>query len=107
GATYVGAVSNGMANNFGGSAPFYDTAAIGQSQNFFFMTPLYNVRGGLAGTITTQMGNAAGVSSFTLGSNGVLSYQVAAVPEPGEWALMLSGFGLFGFIAKRRKEMKA
>lgn len=27
---------------------------------------------------------------------------VAAVPEPGEWMMMLSGFGLFGFLAKRR-----
>ena len=31
------------------------------------------------------------------------SYQVAAVPEPGEWALMASGLGLLGFIAIRRK----
>ncbi len=28
---------------------------------------------------------------------------VAAVPEPSEWLLMLSGFGVVGFIAKRRK----
>jgi len=27
---------------------------------------------------------------------------VAAVPEPGEWALMLAGFGLLGFVAVRR-----
>ena len=29
---------------------------------------------------------------------------VAAVPEPGEWVLMLSGFALLGFIAIRRKQ---
>ena len=30
-------------------------------------------------------------------------YSVSSVPEPGEWALMLSGIGLMGFIATRRK----
>ncbi len=29
--------------------------------------------------------------------------QVIGVPEPGEWALMVSGLGLIGFIATRRK----
>jgi hypothetical protein len=29
---------------------------------------------------------------------------VAAVPEPGEWALMLAGFSLLGFVAIRRKQ---
>ncbi len=28
---------------------------------------------------------------------------VAAVPEPGEWALMLLGFGITGFLARRRQ----
>jgi hypothetical protein len=27
---------------------------------------------------------------------------VAAVPEPGEWAFMMAGFGLVGMIARRR-----
>jgi hypothetical protein len=29
---------------------------------------------------------------------------VAAVPEPGEWTLMLAGFALLGFVANRRKQ---
>jgi hypothetical protein len=29
--------------------------------------------------------------------------QVAAVPEPSEWALMIAGLGAMGWIAKRRK----
>jgi hypothetical protein len=53
--------------------------------------------------------NASGASTWSLAANGTLSYAVAApvvaaVPEPGEWALMLSGLALIGFIATRRKE---
>jgi|CXWL01.1.fsa_nt_gi hypothetical protein len=30
-------------------------------------------------------------------------YYVAPIPEPGEWALMLAGFSLVGWVANRRK----
>ncbi len=30
-------------------------------------------------------------------------YSVNSVPEPGEWALMLSGLGLMGFMVRRKK----
>ena len=34
---------------------------------------------------------------------GLNQNAIAAVPEPSTWALMLSGLGLLGFIARRRK----
>jgi hypothetical protein len=45
-----------------------------------------------------------GVATWLLSSDGTLSYTaaVAAVPEPGEWAFMMAGFGLVGLIARRR-----
>ena len=45
-----------------------------------------------------------GVATWLLSNDGTLSYTaaVAAVPEPGEWAFMMAGFGLVGMIARRR-----
>ena len=36
-------------------------------------------------------------------NRGGVSLSVAAVPEPAAWALMIAGFGLVGFSARRRK----
>jgi hypothetical protein len=35
------------------------------------------------------------------------SSQVAAVPEPETYAMMLAGLGLIGFAARRRKQQAA
>lgn len=56
----------------------------------------------LTAATATKLSVAGFNPYFNLSSTGSLVY-VAAVPEPGEWALMLSGFGLIGFIAARRK----
>ena len=107
GLAYAGAASNGMGYNFGGVLPVTNTAAIGASQNFFFLTPVQNARSNYTGTSVTQFANATGgAATWTLAANGTLTYAaaVAPVPEPGEWLLMLSGLALIGFIATRRKE---
>lgn len=44
-------------------------------------------------------GNVAGTS----GGSYVGLVNITAVPEASEWAMMLVGFGLIGFIANRRK----
>lgn len=41
-------------------------------------------------------------SSSPGGYTMIDNVNVNAVPEPGEWALMLSGLGLFGFLARRK-----
>ena len=102
GAAYVGAAANNMGNNFGGTATFTNTASLGQSMNMFFLTPQAAGRA-FPSSAVYQFADAAGASQWTLGANG-LTYAVAAVPEPGEWLLMLSGLALIGFIATRRKD---
>jgi hypothetical protein len=82
-------------SNFGGkSTGFSNSAAIGSTMNFFGETAL--TRTG-TGVVTPY------AQTFTLTTAGLNVAAVAAVPEPGEWLLMLSGLALIGFIATRRK----
>lgn len=53
--------------------------------------------------ITGQQG-----SGFVLDNRFAIAVRVgnvAAVPEPGPWALMLSGLGLMGFLSRRRSKV--
>ena len=45
-----------------------------------------------------------GVTSGAASFAGTLSFDVAAVPEPATWALMLLGFGGVGLVLRRRKQ---
>lgn len=101
-AGYAGAAYTAISSNLGATS-FSNGAALGTSQSFFFITPTQNSRAQYAGSTNYQFGGAASASTWTLGTNGTLTYAVAAVPEPSEWLLMLSSIGLVGFIASRRK----
>ncbi|HSI95464.1 MAG TPA: PEP-CTERM sorting domain-containing protein [Methylophilaceae bacterium] len=55
--------------------------------------------------VRVDYANAAGAATFTMSSNGVLTYAaptISAVPEADSWAMLLAGLGLMGFIARRR-----
>lgn len=49
------------------------------------------------GTFNLSGGFTAGPATLTI------SRAVAAVPEPGTWAMMLIGFGAIGFAVRRRR----
>jgi hypothetical protein len=49
------------------------------------------------------LGNQFALSWAMTCANDVIQGQVSLVPEPATWALMLSGFGLIGFAARRRR----
>jgi len=57
-----------------------------------------------AGTAAATMAQLAGTMTFTqVGSNYVLSYNVAAVPEAPGFGMTLAGLALLGFVALRRR----
>lgn len=101
GVAYAADPTNGFGASFGGTMPFSTVASIGGNLNFNVVSPATGSRGYNGYVKAHEFAN-----TWSLSSAGLLTYNptsVAAVPEPGEWALMLSGFGLFGFIAKRRQ----
>jgi len=78
------------------------TTGLGQSMNFY----QYVSTGTKATNTPTATAFAFGgdADTFTLASNGVLTYTaVAAVPEAETYAMMLAGLGGVGFMVRRRK----
>jgi uncharacterized repeat protein (TIGR03803 family) len=57
---------------------------------------------------TTRGGGAPGKGAvFKLSDVGFNEPDVAAVPEPASWAMMIAGFGLAGAAARRRRQAVA
>lgn len=59
-----------------------------------------------AGTYTLNIRGTPGTQNGALGGTVAFS-SIAAVPEPGTWALMLVGFGAIGFSMRRRRNAAA
>ena len=69
--------------------------------NFSFLTPLS------PGTQTLNLASSyecSNCGTFRLVTAGTVS-TVAAVPEPGTWAMMLIGFGGMGVALRRRRDV--
>ena len=57
-------------------------------------SPIFNI-----GTFNLSGGFTAGPATLTISRAAV-----AAVPEPGTWAMMLLGFGAIGVVVRRRRQ---
>jgi len=78
-----------------------DTLAdVGNNADFY----MYDTTSPGGGTAPAKASLYAGTFNYAA---GVLTYSVAAVPEPSEYALMLAGLGMIGFMARRRLNHRA
>lgn len=99
GAAYVPA---NIGDKWAGKANFSMMGNVGQAQNFFLLST--NGTTATAKIKVSQYANALGASTWNLGTDGKLSYSVAAVPEADTWAMFGVGLLMVGAIARRRMQ---
>ncbi len=89
-------------SNNGGRLAFDNTAGLGGSLGFFVLSER-STTSNSAPDVRQFMADQTTAMEWTLAANGELTYgAVAAIPEPSEYALMLAGLGMLGFMARRR-----
>ncbi|MDO9449221.1 MAG: PEP-CTERM sorting domain-containing protein [Rugosibacter sp.] len=88
---------------------FTTTAGLGESLNFYMLSEKFATSNTTVAVTQQQyMADANTAMQWTLANDGNLSYgAVAAIPEPSEYALMLAGLGMLGFMARRRLNNRA
>lgn len=102
--TFNGSAITDLASPFGANNLYYLTGpsfvdgsglgfltAAGTSVNLFYQDSASSYRINTTGPFTSSFVNASSTAA------------VAAVPEPGTWAMMLLGFGAVGFGMRRRR----
>lgn len=84
------------------------------NNNLLFLASDYISGSALNATTTYQFSTLSsleltvGSYLFNAGSNQItlnIGQAVAAVPEPATWAMMIAGFGMIGFAARRRQSI--
>ena len=108
--SYLYAGDSSYSNNWGNNTSgWLDTNSLGGSNNFFFMTPSSSSNLPTVKALVHQFGYTDTQGNFeaatwTLASNGTLTYSVPAapVPEPETWAMLGVVLGLLGLRLRRR-----
>lgn len=68
---------------------------VGRGDNVFFFSPL---QGNAQGTMVNPLARSSPQGGMPRAA------QVTPVPEPGEWAMLLAGLALVGFIVRRNSK---
>jgi hypothetical protein len=92
--------SMGPAINFSGQA-FFPVIP----RNDPWTTFTYRFRPTTSGVLTLQFGTSSADNFGPLVDNVLVTQ--AAIPEPATWAMLITGFGLVGFAARRRRPVTA
>lgn len=95
-AYYDGAKKENMA----GKASFLTDANVGTALDFYYITRSSATNS--AEALQFKYGSADSKAQFMLGTDGNLSYTVAAVPEAETWAMFAMGLLAVGAVARRR-----
>ena len=94
-------------DNVAGKIAFSNAAGLGEKLGFFVLSERSAFGTGIA-DVRQYMADSTTAMQWTLANDGNLSYgAVAAIPEPSEYALMLAGLGMLGFMARRRLNNRA
>ncbi|WP_017667489.1 cistern family PEP-CTERM protein [Sandarakinorhabdus sp. AAP62] len=87
----------------GGGGGVADGASATQTFSLSFANPITSVTfNNFIIRYQSVTGTTLGTSGIGLGGNGFIPGG-GAVPEPATWAMLLTGFGLVGFAARRRR----
>ena len=73
---------------------------VGRGDNVFFYAPMNQPH-------SNPLGNPLSAQTAIgrpTGRGGAAGAQVTPVPEPGEWAMLLAGLALVGFIVRRNSK---
>ncbi len=99
----------GRANAYGSTGRINASGHVAMDNMDTSMTIIQQLSGAnnaAAPTSFNTLGNVDGNYTFTMSSNGLLTFSVpvtTAVPEADSYAMLLAGLGLVGLVARRRK----